>query len=210
LGRTTTGAGNANDLNWSEIKTLNLLDKNKDRTSFHPPRLERFLKWAKNTAIVQIDFKRSTRYEDVIKLVNKTHMEKQVIYIAYSMAQARKLHALAQNAMISISIDSMSELNSAIAAGIPANQIIAFTGTKDPTPRTFNLLNKRDIEVIFGTLGGRRSLDNEIASSVNNDLYTDLSYQGVDIIATDRPIEAYAALLEEDRGVDKPICGIAG
>ncbi len=208
LDRTTNGAGNAKDKSWAQIQSLKLKDKNNKVTGFNPPTLESFLNWAKGRALIQIDFKRSTRFEDVINMVKKTGTQDNVIYIAYTMAQARKLHRLDKQAMISISIDSQSELNSAIASGIPEDKLIAFTGTKDPNPRLFSLLNNRDIEVIFGTLGGRRSIDAAIERNGNNNQYADLSKQGVDILATDRPLEAYQVLVKQKRGVDQMVCGI--
>jgi len=210
LDRTTNGEGLAKDQNWKDVRILRLKDEKGKLTNFNPPSLERFLKWSKDKSLVQIDFKRSTRFDDVINLVEKLGAQKNVIYIAYSMAQARKLHRLAPDAMISVSIDSMSELNSAIGSGIPADRLLGFTGTQDPKPRLFSVLNNRDVEVIFGTLGGRNSLDNEIASSGDNSLYTELSVNGVDIIATDRPIEAHAALKRSGRAVKSGICNITG
>ncbi len=208
LERTTTGEGRAKDLNWDGIKNLRLEDRDGKATRFTPPTLEEFLRWSRDRAIVQIDFKRSTRFEDVIDLVEKLDAQNSVIYIAYSMAQARKLHRLAPDAMISVSVDSQSELNAAIAAGIPANKLLAFTGTQDPQPRLFSLLNNRDIEVIFGTLGGRNSIDRDIARGNDSITYTDLSIRGVDVIATDRPLEAYTALDKQDRAVESGDCGV--
>ena len=209
LDRTTTGEGDFADLDWADIRNLQLEDKNGRPTSFNPPTLESFLRWARGRALVQIDFKRSTRYEDVVALVEKLKAQPRVIYIAYSMAAARKLHRLAPEAMISVSVDSMSELNAATASGIPMDRLIAFTGTSEPRPRFFSILNDRDVEVIFGTLGGRESIDREIARTGNNDTYTDLSKFGVDIIATDRPLEANLSLADDNRAIDAPVCGLS-
>lgn len=209
LERTTTGSGKANAATWSELSQLRLEDKRGKATRFHPPKLENFLQWAKGRSLVQIDFKRSTRFEDAIDIVRSTGMENHVIYIAYSMAQARKLHRLAPKSMVSVSVDSLSELNSAIASGIDPSKLLAFTGTSNPRPRVFNMLNSRDVEVIFGTLGGRDAIDKDIAAGRSNVTYTELSKAGVDIIATDRPLEAYKALQKTGRAVDSPICGIS-
>lgn len=209
LERTTTGSGEAKDSNWADISKLRLEDLDGEVTSYSPPTLEQFLRWSKDHAIVQIDFKRSTRFEDVINLVDRLDAQDRVIYIAYTMGQARKLHRLAPDAMISVSVNSQSELNSAIAAGIPADRLLAFTGTQDPRPRLFSLLNNRDIEVIFGTLGGAKSIDKDIAAGDSTVTYADLSERGVDIIATDRPLEAYKHLEENDRAAKAGICGIS-
>ena len=211
LGRTTTGSGDADRLSWSNLKTLNLEDNDGQRTDFAPSRFDDALAWAKERTVLQVDFKQSTAYEDVTKEIYRQGAEDRVILIAYSMASARKLHRLAPEVMISLSVGSQSELNRAVAAGIPADRLIGFTGTQSPRPRLFSLLDDREIEVIFGTLGGRNSIDREIAATGDEDRYGDLAAQGVDIIATDRPIQAHHALDIAGRAPSgtTSICGIS-
>ncbi len=194
LERTTTGSGEADALQWDDIRKLHLEDNDGRKTNFAPPRFDEALAWAEGRTILQVDFKRTTRYEDVADEIRRQGAEARVILIAYSMASARKLHALLPQAMISLSLNSQSELNRAVASGIPDNRLLGFTGTEDPRPRLFSVLSKRDVEVIFGTLGGKDSIDNDIAQSGYDALYAEIAENGVDIIATDRPVEAYAAL----------------
>lgn len=208
LNRTTTGSGEVSSLYWNDIKDLRLIDDDGGRTSFHPPLFADVLEFAKSRTIMQIDFKRSTRYEDVVNEVKRQNADDRVIYIAYSMAAARKLHRLHPKAMISLSVNSQSDLNRAVASGIPANRLIGFTGTEDPRPRLFDILNDRDVEVIFGTLGGRSSIDRAIARSGSEAEYGQLASQGIDIIATDRPLEAHRALVQSGRGAQNGTCGI--
>jgi len=110
--------------------------------------------------------------------------------------------------MISLSINSQSELNRAVAAGIPADRLLGFTGIENPRPRLFNVLNDRDVEVIFGTLGGRNAIDKAIARSGDDARYGDIAHQGVDILATDRPIEAHKALVEAGVAPTPGVCGL--
>ena len=208
LARTTTGDGEAGGLPWNDIRQLRLKDLNGKKTDFTPPRFDDVLAWSKGRTLLQIDFKSTTRYEDVADEVRRQDAEDQVILIAYSMASAAKLHRLMPEAMISLSLNSQSELNRAVASGIPANRLMGFTGTEDPRPRLFSLLSKRDVEVIFGTLGGRDSIDNEIAQSGYEALYADIAEDGVDLIATDRPIEAHKALQAAGRAVQPGRCGV--
>ncbi|NOX93764.1 MAG: glycerophosphodiester phosphodiesterase family protein [Alphaproteobacteria bacterium] len=208
LDRTTTGTGEGNALSWSEIRKLKLKDENGRATGFSPSRFAKTLAWAKHRTILQIDFKRSTRYSDVAREIHRQKAEDRVILIAYSVGSAAKLHRLMPDAMISISLNSQSTLNRAVAAGIPDNRILGFTGTDDPNPRLFSILNGRDVEVIFGTLGGRDSIDETIARSGYGALYAEIAADGADIIATDRPIAAYAALAKAGRAVTNDVCGV--
>lgn len=208
LERTTTGGGEADGMTWEELRTLRLEDNDGRETAFHLSRFDDALQWAEDRTILQIDFKRTTRYEDVADEIKRQHAEDRVILIAYSMASARKLHSLLPDTMISLSLDTQSELNRAVASGIPQTRILGFTGTDDPRPRLFSMLNGRDVEVIFGTLGGAGSIDNDIARSGYEALYADIAAQGVDIIATDRPHEANAALAEAGLAAESGECGI--
>ena len=144
----------------------------------------------------------------MVNEVKRQDADDRVIYIAYSMASARKLHRLHPEAMISLSVNSQSELNRAVAAGIPADRLLGFTGIEDPRPRLFNLLNDRDVEVIFGTLGGRDAIDKEIERSGDEERYAEIARQGVDVLATDRPIEAHKALVEAGVAPQPGACGV--
>lgn len=209
LERTTTGAGLASETPWTTIKSLKLRDGNGDPTPFSPPAFAEALAFLKDRTILQVDFKRSTRYEDVIDEINRQGAEDRVILIAYSMAQAERLHRLAPAMMISLNVSTQTDLNRAVAAGVPSERLLGFTGVEDPKPRLFSILNNQDIEVIFGTLGGRDSIDHEIEASGDDSFYADLAGMGADIIATDRPLPAQAALDAEGRGVKAGICGVS-
>ena len=208
LERTTTGSGPGDMRIWKDIKKLRLKDNDGRTTSFAPSRFDETLAWAKGRTVLQIDFKRSANYSDVAREIHRQDAEDRVILIAYSVASAAKLHRLMPDTMISLSLNSQSGLNRAVAAGIPDDRILGFTGTDDPNPRLFSILNGRDVEVIFGTLGGRNSIDNTIARSGYGALYAEIAADGADIIATDRPIKAHAALANAGRAVETGMCGV--
>ncbi|WP_425410493.1 glycerophosphodiester phosphodiesterase family protein [Hyphococcus sp.] len=209
LERTTTGEGAADGMSWAGLEKLRLEDNHGGRSDYAPSRFDDALAWAAGRTILQVDFKRTTRYEDVAEEIKRQGAEDRVILIAYSMASARKLHALLPDTMISLSLDSQSALNRAVASGVPDDRLLGFTGTQDPRPRLFSILNGRDVEVIFGTLGGGDSIDNDIARSGYEALYADIAEQGADIIATDRPHEAHAALVAAGRAVEDGECGVS-
>ncbi len=209
LERTTNGEGFAEKARWADLQRLRLEDATGRATDFAPPRFSGVLAWAKSRTILQIDFKRSARYEDVIDEIYRQDAEHRVVLIAYSMASARKLHALAPDMMISLSVNSQSELNRAVAAGVPENRLVAFTGTEAPRPRLLALLDQRNIEGIFGTLGGDNSIDAAIAENGAEERYAEIAADGADIIATDRPRAAYAALVEDGRAPTDGVCGIS-
>lgn len=208
LERTTNGAGAVDALDWSELSALRLEDNDGRATGFAPTRFSDALSWAAPRTILQVDFKSSASYEAVADEIRRQGAEDRVILIAYSMASARKLHRLLPEAMISLSLDSQSGLNRAVAEGLPDDRLMGFTGTEAPRARLFGILNDRDVEVIFGTLGRGDSIDNAIARDGDEDRYAAIAAQGVDIIATDRPLEAQAALDAAGLGVRDGVCGV--
>ncbi len=209
LDRTTTGEGLAAGTPWAAIRKLKLLDPDGAPTPYSPPAFADALAFLKDRTILQVDFKKSTRYEAVIDEINRQGAEDRVILIAYTLAQAERLHRLAPDMMISLSIAAQTDLNRAVAAGVPAASVLGFTGVDSPDPRLFSTLNSQDVEVIFGTLGGRDSIDDEVAASGDEGYYASLAGMGADIIATDRPLAAHAALDAEGRGAKAGICGIS-
>lgn len=209
LERTTSGDGVASETPWAAIKALALEDNEGRPTPFSPPSIAEALAWAEGRTIAQVDFKRSARYEDVIAEIVRQGAEDRVILIAYTMAQAQRLHRLAPGMMISLSVSTQTDLNRAVAAGVPAERLIGFTGVDDPKPRLFSILNTQDIEVIFGTLGGEGSIDRQIEADGDDAFYATIAGMGADIIATDRPLAAQAALDAAGRGAKAGVCGVS-
>lgn len=205
LDRTTTGTGPIADRPYADVAKLMLEDNSGDLTPFRAPKLAEALDWSAGRTILQIDFKRSVRYEDVIDEVREEGAENRVIYISYTLAQARRLNALAPDSMLSVGIETIDDLESVRAAGIPLNRVVAWTGTAAPNAALVAALQEEGVESAFGTLGGRRSIDNAIAASGDNRRYLEIAELDVRVIATDRPREAAAVLPSSDAcGIDFP------
>lgn len=210
LDRTTTGTGPAAAQEWAAIRSLKLRDNAGWVTPYTVPTLEEALRWARGKTVLQLDFKRSASFEEVIALVRAEGMAHSVVLIAYTPAQAKKLHALAPEMLISYSIEAPGDLPAIVAEGVPAERILAFTGTRIARPELYALLDEADVEVIFGTLGRPdRSLDGIFARFGTDERYAELSEGGVDILGTDRPREAAAALSAAGRLSQAGQCGVS-
>jgi len=208
--RTTTGTGKVSELAWSAIEPLKLRDSSGWVTPYSVPTFEEALDWAKGRTVLQIDFKRTASYENTIAMIQSKGMSDSVILIAYSIDAAVKLHALAPEMLISFSINEPGELDAVVAAGVPADKIVAFTGTQTARPDLYADLDSKDVEVIFGTLGRRStSLDGVFERFGTDERYAELSQGGVDIVATDRPRAAAAALKVAGRLPVAGQCGIS-
>lgn len=210
IDRTTTGTGKTTDLAWGEIKDLNLRDTAGWVTPYKVPTFEAALDWAKGKTVLQVDFKRTASFEDTIAMINAKDMAQSVILIAYSQGQAVKLHELAPDMLISYSISKPGDLDAIVEAGVPANRIVAFTGTRTARPDLYASLEEADVEVIFGTLGRPdRSIDGVIERFGTPERYAELSTGGVDVLATDRGRAAAVALAEAGRLPGAGQCGVS-
>jgi glycerophosphoryl diester phosphodiesterase len=112
--------------------------------------------------------------------------------------------------LLSVSVNDTDDVAALKAAGIPDDRMVAFTGTRYPRPELYAELDRQNIEVIFGTLGRPpRSIDAVIARLGMDERYAELGKEGVDILATDRPREAAAALAEAGRLPKPGQCGVS-
>lgn len=210
LERTTTGFGEAAAQDWAALSQLKLKDNWGWVTPYTIPKLDEALAWAKGRTVLQIDFKRSANVEAVVAAIRAADMAKNVILIAYSVEQAANLHSAAPEMLISVSVDGPEDVAALKAAGIPDDRMVAFTGTRLPRPELYGELDRQNIEVIFGTLGRPpRSMDAVIDRLGMDERYAELGKEGVDILATDRPREAAAALAEAGRLPVAGQCGVS-
>ena len=210
LDRTTTGSGEAAAQDWAALSQLKLKDNWGWVTPYAIPTLADALAWAKGRTVLQIDFKRSADYGAVAAAIREAGMANNVILIAYSVEQAATLHRAAPEMLLSVSVDAPGDVAALKAAGIPESRMVAFTGTRLPRPELYRELDKADIEVIFGTLGRPpRSIDAVIDRYGMDERYAELGKEGVDILATDRPREAAAALAEAGRLPKAGQCGVS-
>ena len=193
LDRTTTGKGPLKEKSWAELSKLNLIDDFGTETAYHIPSLRHALNWGRGKVIFTLDVKRGIPFEKVVDLVEEMDAENYAAIITYNWKDAKHVHSLNPNLMISIGMRKLEDIETEWpASGIPANRILAFTGyaTKDPYEPPMDLIKKLQAEgipVIFGRFGGDgdKSLQNS---------YKKLAENGIDIWTIDYPKMARKAL----------------
>lgn len=190
VNRTTSGEGYVDELDLAVIRTLKLKDKNGKITNFSVPTLEEALQWAKGKTILSLDVKKGVPFEKVIDLVEKYEAVNSVTIIVYNANNALKIFELNHNLMISATIRNREEYYRLADAGVPDRNLIAFTGIRERGSSHYKFLHDKGIYCILGTVG---NLDRR-AERIGDDLYQRLSEKGVDIFATDRPIEVAKAI----------------
>ena len=192
LDRTTTGSGAVGERTWEEIRALEL--KRPDGTVLGEgvPRLADVLHWGKSAgAHFELDVKKATRWSDVFDAVRAAGMEKQVVVITYTLADAKAVHDLAPQLMISVALEQPEDLAEARRRLLPPERMLGWTGTTEPRRNTLSTLRAAGVEPIVGTLGrpGER-LDDIYVADGNPSEYAELVHSGVVMIASDRAATA--------------------
>lgn len=153
------------------------------------------LDWARGRTILQLDVKRDTRFEDVLAEVTAADAADRVIIITYSVDAAVRVARLHPTVAISVTIRTLDDLESLLRRGVAQDRIFAWLGTERVNSRLVASLDQRGIPSIFGTLGPPdRSIDSEIANRGDEARYAEFIEAGVDVVATDRPIQAARAI----------------
>ena len=190
LDRTTNGTGKVKDVTFEYIQGLLLEDNEGKLTEFKVPTLKEALLWSKGKALLTVDIKQSVPYEKIVSEVRETKSEAHAALITYTFPAAKKLHSLAPELMLSVTIRNEEEIKRLEETGVPWNRVIAFTGIAE-RPQEFNqALHDKGIFTILGVLG---NLDKS-AEARGDQIYATFVQKGADILATDRPIEAAAAI----------------
>ncbi|MBO6879649.1 glycerophosphodiester phosphodiesterase family protein [Winogradskyella sp.] len=191
IDRTTNGSGSVKNLTYEEIKNYNLIDDFGNQTNFKIPLFSEVLDWCKtNNAILTVDIKRSVRQKDVIDAIKKAKAEDNSIIITYDVVQAQSAYKLAPELLLSVSARNHEELDRLLQTEIPTENMIAFTGTRLSNASLYKRLHDENIVCILGTLG---NLDKQ-AEVRGEEMYKRWHKFGADVLATDRPFEAYKAI----------------
>ena len=189
--RTTDGTGYVDGLTLEALKKLKLKDNQGNISRFGIPTLKEALEWAKaKPALLSLDVKKGVNFEKVIRLIEEVGAEDNVTVIVYNVENAAKVYELNPSLMISITIRNEDEFLRVKNAEIPAENVVAFTGVRLLEDSHYKMLHDEGIFCILGTFG---NLDRR-AVNRGDDIYGDLIKRGVDILATDRPVEAARAL----------------
>lgn len=194
IDRTTTGSGRVDRLTFAEVRRARLSDGEGRMTGEPVPTLDEALVWGKRRgAILKLDIKPGVPLAEVVEHVRRARMEPQVILIGYSLADVRAMRAAAPEMMVSASGRTAAEVRALEALADP--RLLLFAGTIEPDPAIVRRFAALGVEIIVGTLGrpGERLDDRYLADGDGRE-YADLAARGVQLIASDQPVRAWAAL----------------
>jgi glycerophosphoryl diester phosphodiesterase len=195
LDRTTTGKGKVSHHTLARIKKLFLKDTGNKITGFRVPTLAEVLGWAVGRAVLTIDVKAKdgVSFERVISEIRGYKAEGHVIIIVNNIEDMLKVHRLAADLMISVPVTGVKGVKKLFAAGVPAENLIAFVGVHEPEISVYEMLHEKGIRAVLGTM---HNLDNK-AVARGLSVYRQLYKNGADILSTDHVALVSRAFLEE-------------
>ncbi|WP_293303850.1 glycerophosphodiester phosphodiesterase family protein [Pedobacter sp. UBA5917] len=182
LDRTSTGKGPVGNYTYGELKAFNLKDNDGNETKFKIPTLDSVLSWSKGKVLLTIDLKKGVSYAKVIEKVRQYKVESNSIIITYTADQAKEVHQLAPDLMISASVQKKAELKRLNNLGIPDNRIVAFVGVTAPDKELYQYLHSKGITTILGTMG---NIDKSAIAAPAKMVYYHLVNNGADILSGD-------------------------
>ena len=186
LNRTTTGEGPIKKANFAELQKLTLVDNEGKKTEYKIPTLDEVLAWGKDKVLFTLDVKRGVPYSKVIEAIEKHNAASYAAVITYRIQDAVEVHKLNKDVIISVSAGSDGALEQIEKAGLPADKLLGFVGTRQPEKSHYEKLKKFGIRTILGTLG---NLDKSAVAKGDDNVYLNYIENGANIIATDRPLE---------------------
>lgn len=155
--RTTTGVGAIGELDMAQLLAFQLEDDRGQRVDARVPTLAEALEWADGRTVLELDIKRSVRFEDVVSAVDAANAMGRVIFVTYSIDGAARLARLAPQAMIYTTISNVRELDTLDRRGVDLTRIVAWTGTDMPAASLVEALAARGVEARFGMFGESRN-----------------------------------------------------
>lgn len=209
LERTTSGSGPVSERTLAELRALRIEDDTGRQMAEGVPTLDEALRWGKRTgALLQLDVKRGTPFEAVIAEVRATGMERQVIIITYNLADAILVLRLAPEMMVSASGRNDPETAELLEIARNNPRLVGFAGTREPAAALIAQMDAARMEAITGTLGpaGQR-LDDLYMADGDGREYAELAARGTALIASDRPLDAWAALKAAGRDGTRCLTG---
>ena len=196
--RTTDGHGAVSDLTLAQFQALHLKDDDGHVLAAHPPTFTQALEWAAGETVLFVDIKKGASWAPVVAAIEAVHAMNHVILITYNNDEAVEAHRAAPEAMISATIHDIGDLDALQRGGVDLQHIVAWTGTREPDSALNVALAARGVEAMFGTLGRPgESWDSRFAQD-HTEQYAVFAETGLQLIASDRPVEAVRDLDAHD------------
>ncbi|PSR56955.1 glycerophosphodiester phosphodiesterase [Adhaeribacter arboris] len=192
LDRTTTGSGKVADYTWAELKKLKLKDAEGKVTPYGIPTLDEVIEWSKGKTIINLD-RKDVPLAMTARKLREHQAEATVMLTVHSAEQAKFYLKDNKNRMFSAFIRNKTELADYEKAGIPWTHLMAYVGpaNKPENKEMYDLLHARGVMCM---ISAAPSYDKLPDPAERKKAYQAIIQLGADVIESDLPIEAAAAV----------------
>lgn len=210
LDRNTTGHGVIAEQRWAQIAPLKQRDPTGQPTASAPPRLADLLKWADGRVLLLLDVKPQTDADLLMAEVTQAGAEGRVMFLAYTVRQAKAMRALRPNAVLAIPMFDRDMLQEAKAAGLVGPSTIAMVRPANVDAQFIPELEALGMTVMSGTYGGPQTPDAVYRTPDDAGAYQALAASGPRLIVSNRPLAAAEAMLADPTYARRlATCGVA-
>jgi len=193
LDRTSTGTGRIRDQDWSALRQLQLKDDDGKVTPFHMPRLSDAIAWTNNRALMLAEIKESDTLDQIVGEIRQAHAQSHVMLLVNSLDDAVRVQKLDPTITMTLEVTDLAELDRYVAAGIDLKHVIAWNGIGKRDRALWKAIHDRGLTLAYGTLW---YVDSTVENLGLKGIYAELATDGVDLLATDRPVEAEAEMAQ--------------
>mgnify|MGYP001287870746 CR=1 FL=1 len=192
LDRTTTGTGKLSDYTWEEVKQLKLKDKYGNVTPYRIPTLEEAINWARGKTILNLD-KKDVPFEMIAAIIRRLNAGSFVMVTVHNAKQAKFYYDDDPNRMMSAHIKTEKAMREFEKAGIPWKNMIVYLGPENK-PEIKQLYDSLHARGVMCFLSAAPKYDKLSTPEERAEAYREVFRQGADILETDLPVEAAAAV----------------
>ncbi|WP_213979082.1 glycerophosphodiester phosphodiesterase family protein [Sphingomonas sp. dw_22] len=191
LDRTSNGTGPIRAQDWSALRQLQLKDDDGKLTPFHMPRLSDAIAWTRDRALLLAEIKESDTLEQIVGEIRQAHAQPHVMLLVNSLDDAVRVQKLDPTITMTLEVTDMAELDRYVAAGIDFKHVIAWNGIGKRDRALWKAIHDRGLTLAYGTLW---YVDSTVENLGLKGIYAELASDGVDLLATDRAVEADAEI----------------
>jgi glycerophosphoryl diester phosphodiesterase len=192
LDRTTNGTGKVADYTWEQLKKLKLKDSDGNLTPYGIPTLDEVITWSKGKTILNLD-KKDVPLEMTARKLAQHQAFSHVMLTVHTPEQAKYYLSQNKDAMFSAFVKTPEAVNAYEQAGVPWTQVMAYVGphNKPENKVMYDLLHARGVMCM---ISAAPTYDKLKTDSARETAYRNIILDGADVIESDLPIEAAAAI----------------
>lgn len=196
LDRTTTGSGKFKDKSWEYLKSLRLKDQSNAVIEEGLLTFDEFLTLVDQSVFLLLDLKSPSSELEIVTAVQEKNMLKSTIFIAYNIAQAKRIKSANHEAVIAMGkIGNTADLQRLDSEELTNKPIVALMGDINEVGSRISTGMLDNHYILVGSYIGFDSLDAKIEAGCEFLIATRAVERGVAMIVSNQPLAMHRCLM---------------